>query len=210
MRDYGPLGRKYPVRPGEIWRAGRHVFLCGSMFNLEPPLRPSLVYDDPPWDQGLYKSFHTHAGLPAPTHPWTDLYLRIVQLAAGAPCFIEGSGAQRETVAKLLDGQGKVYAWWPIWSAFRRTCVLHYIGPALPRNLDLSFMEDPDTPGAVMQRYPQGIVLDPCCGLGFTSRAAEGAAWDSINFELHPRRMSRAMAQLKIPAERVIKEGSTP
>lgn len=207
MQDYGPLGRKYPVRPGQMWRAGRHVFLCGSMFNLEPPLQPTLVYADPPWDQGLYKSFHTHAGLPAPSHHWTDLYRRIVELAAGAPCFIEGSHAQHEAVAEILDSQGEVYAAWPIWSAFKRECVLHYVGPPLPRNLDVSWMRDPETPGAIMRRYPTGIVLDPCCGLGFTSRGAEASAWDSINFELHPRRMSRAMAQLKIRPEQVVTEG---
>jgi hypothetical protein len=211
VKDYGPLGGAYPVEPGQVWRAQGHLFLCGSMFNLEPPERPTLVYADPPWDQGLYKSFHTHAGLAAPSHDWTDLYRRIAELAAGAPCFIEGSHAQHETVASLLDGQGETYAAWPIESAFKRGCVLHYCGPTLPRHLpDLAGVPDYETPGLIMGAYPPGIVLDPCCGLGFTSRAAKRGGWHSINFELHPRRMSRAMAQLKIEPHQVVSEGTIP
>jgi hypothetical protein len=113
-------------------------------------------------------------------------------------------------VAALLDGQGETYAAWPIWSSFKRGCVLHYCGPPLPAVLDLSAMTDYETPLAIMSTFAPGIVLDPCCGLGITSRAAKRAGWHSINFELHPRRMSRAMAQLKIEPHQVVSEGTIP
>ena len=201
MKDYGPLGRKFPVERGQTWRAGRHVFLCGSMFTLDPVVRPTLVYADPPWDQGLYRTFHTHAGLPDPSHPWTDLYRRILQLADGGPCFIEGSVAQEAAVAAIMDGW-EFYASWPVRSQFRRWCVLHYSGPALPAGLPgLAGLRDDATVAAILRAYPPGVVLDPCCGLGITSRAAEAAGWASVNMELHPRRMSRAMARLPVPAE---------
>jgi hypothetical protein len=198
MQDYGPLGRKYPVEPGQVWRAGRHLFMCGSMFDLEPPRPPNLVYSDPPWHQAQWKTFHTHAGLPEPDRPWTDLYLRSLELAAGAPCFMEGSHDKHEEVAALCEDRGEVYAAWPINSTFHRGCVLHYCGPALPVAFpDLAGVTDDKTPRLIMEALGRGLVLDPCCGLGFTSRAAEAAGWASENFELHPRRMSRAMANLK-------------
>jgi hypothetical protein len=195
VKDYGPLGRKYPVRDGETWQAGRHLFLCGSMFGLAAPAPPSLVYADPPWDQGLYRTFHTHAGLPDPRRSWTDLYRRILALAEGAPCFIEGSTAQADTVADLMD-DAECYAAWPVRSQFHRWCVLHYSGPPLPPMPDLTGLRDDETVAAILGAYPAGTVLDPCCGLGITSRAAEAAGWASVNFELHPQRMSRAMARL--------------
>jgi hypothetical protein len=206
VKDYGPLGRRYPVQAGQTWQAGEHLFVCGSMFGLPTP-RPSLVYADPPWDQGLYKTFHTHAGLAQPSRPWTDLYQRIVFLSAGAPCFIEGSTAQEQEAAAVLDGIGgaECYAVWTIRSQFRRWCVLHYTGPPLPAELpDLTGMRDDQTVAAVLGTYAPGLVLDPCCGLGITSRAAQAAGWRSVNYELHPRRMSRAMAQLGPPAAELV------
>lgn len=195
MKDYGPLGRVYPVERGQTWVTGRHTFMCGSMFTLPGPA-PDLVYADPPWDQGLYKTFHTHAGLPDPSHDWTDLYLRITELAAGAPCFIEGSEAQDDRVADLL-ADGQAYASWRVRSQFRRWCILHYTGPPLPGGLELDGFRDDETVAAILAAYDRpGVVLDPCAGLGITSRAAERAGWWSVNFELHPRRMSRAMARL--------------
>jgi hypothetical protein len=215
VKDYGPLGRRYPVQTGQTWRVGRHLFVCGSMFALPTP-RPSLVYADPPWDQGLYKTFHTHAGLAEPSRPWTDLYRRIVFLASGAPCFIEGSTAQEPEVASILDGidGAECYAAWPVRSQFRRWCVLHYSGPPLPAGLpDLAGLRDDETVAAILAAWPLttgvplaqagGLVLDPCCGLGITSRAAERHGWRSVNYELHPQRMSRAMAQLPAAAELV-------
>lgn len=204
--DYGEEGRKYPVKPGETWLAGRHVFTCGSMFGrvLMPPGVPYVVYADPPWTQGLMHGFYTKAGLRQPETSWLDVYRRIVELSRGGPCFMEGGRRQAAEVAGVC--RGKVYESWNITYYHRRSNagILHYCGPELPAGLDLEGLDDDDTPGAVLAAYPgPAVVLDPCCGRGLTSRAAEQAGWTSVNLELHPARMSAALARLGLPAERV-------
>jgi hypothetical protein len=196
--DYGAEGAAYPVQPGEQWRIGDHLFICGSLFDVQPPKVPYLVYADPPWNQGNLTSFHTKAGLPRPAHSWLDVYRRIIELAQGAPCFIEGGQKQAQDVADICLGE-PAYRSWPITYYGKHPAVLHYCGsPYLPPGLDLAGLDDDDTPKMVLASYPpwEADVLDPCAGRGVTSRAAQAAGWPSVNIELHPRRISAALARL--------------
>jgi hypothetical protein len=195
--EYGAEGAAYPVQPGEQWQVGDHLFICGSLFEVGLPQKPYLVYADPPWNQGNLSSFHTKAGLPRPAHTWLDVYRRIIELAAGAPCFIEGGRAQAEQVADICLGE-PCYAAWPITYYRKHPAVLHYCGPNLDPMMDLAGLDDDDTPKMVFASYPAGEadVLDPCSGRGVTSRAAQAAGWPSVNIELHPRRISAALARL--------------
>jgi hypothetical protein len=195
--DYGEEGLAYPVEEGQQWRIGDHLFICGSMFDIELPAKPYLVYSDPPWNQGNLASFHTKAGLPRPEHTWLDVYRRIIELAAGAPCFMEGGRQQAPHIADICLGE-PFYVMWPITYYRKHPAVLHYCGPPLDPMVDLAGLDDDDTPGRVMAAYPpwEADVLDPCAGRGTTSRAAQAAGWPSVNIELHPRRISAALARL--------------
>jgi hypothetical protein len=195
---YGAEGQKYPVQPGERWRCGPHTFICGSVFDPHQPVSAAgVVYSDPPWNQGNLASFRTKAGLSRPDHTWLDVYARIVALAGGRPCFIEGgereAGQVQAVVAAGLE-PGQVCRRWPVTYYGRHPAVLHYGGPDV--ELDPSGLDDDDTPLYVLGRFPRGTVADPCAGRGLTSRAAEQAGWVSVNVELHPARMSAALARM--------------
>lgn len=195
---YGNEGSAYPVQPGETWRCGAHTFACGSLMEAVSLGPATLVYADPPWNQGNLTSFATKAGLARPEHSWLDVYAQIVGLAGRRPCFIEGGRAEAGQVQAALHfrraGAEEVRQW-PVSYYRRHPAVLHYIGPPLA-GLDPSGLDDDDTPGYVLSRFPRGVVADPCSGRGLTSRAAEEAGWPSVNIEQHPSRMSAALARL--------------
>ena len=193
--DYGPEGRAYPVERGQAWSCGSHLFVCASAFQVNHPRPPFLVYSDPPWNQGNLASFHTKAGLTPPGFTWLDLYRRVIWLAAGGPCFIEGGNRQADAVAAECAGRG-IYRQWPITYYRRQPAVLHYCGPELPDGLDPTRVDDDFTPGLVLNAYERATVLDPCAGRGVTSRAAQLAGWASVNVEIHPRRLSAALARM--------------
>ena len=207
--DYGEEGREYPVQRGETWQAGQHVFTCGSMFGqvLMPPRLPYLVYADPPWTQSLLTGFYTKAGLPKPAYDWLDIYRRVVALAGDgqSPCFMEGGARQGQEVAKVC--RGAVYESWltTYYHRSKNRGPLHYCGPAYPEGLDVLHGRDSDDlPGLVMAAYPgPAVVLDPCAGRGGTAVAAEKLGWASVNYELHPNRMSAALVRVGQPARRV-------
>jgi hypothetical protein len=195
---YGAEGAAYPVEPGQTWACGEQRFTCGSLFDYRPDRPPYLVYADPPWNQGNLASFHTKAGLDRPAHTWLDVYRRIIELAQGAPCFIEGGQRQAEQVGALCLA-APVYRCWPITYYGRHPAVLHYCGPSLlPPGLELAGLDDDDTPKMILAAYPpwEADVLDPCAGRGTTSRAAAAMGWSSVNIEIHPRRMSAALFRL--------------
>jgi hypothetical protein len=196
--DYGAEGRAIPVQTGDIWRVGSHVFMCGSMFDLDlgrlpADFKPSVVYADPPWGAALLHGFYTKAGLERPPFGWLDLYRRVLAMAGGLPCFMESGWAQAPEIAPLCYG---LYSCWHITYDRKAKACLHYCGPELPEGLDLTGLDDSVTPAAVLAAYPPGVVLDPCAGRGFTSRAAQQAGWVSVNVELHPARVSAAMTRL--------------
>jgi hypothetical protein len=196
--DYGPDGRAVPVGEGELWAVGPHRYRCGSM--MDPAVQgfadeATIVYADPPWNAGNLSSFYTKARKLKPAFSYLDVYARVLELAGDRPCFIEGGLREERAVRDLIDAA--YYARFEITYFRKLPCVLHYAGPTrLPGWFDPSGLDDLDTPVAVMQLYETGVVLDPCCGQGLTSRCAAEAGWRSINNELHRNRMSSALAQM--------------
>jgi len=194
--DYGDEGRRFPVIPGDVWTVdGDHWFGCGDVLDFHLPTEQpyTLVYTDPPWQQGNVNAFRTKAGLPKATHSWLDLYRRIVEVAGGLPCWIEGGVRQGEQVQAILPGPAR--AAFPITYYRKHQCLLHYTGPEPPR-CDPSGVDDEHTPAYVLRNYPIGVVLDLCAGRGLTARAAYKLGWQSFNVELHPQRVSAALARL--------------
>jgi hypothetical protein len=190
---YGAEGAAYPVRPGQTWECGRHVFTCSSLFRVPGLGAATVIYADPPWNQGNLASFRTKAGLKSDSHDWLDVYRRIAEIAGQRPVFLEGGCRQAAAVQAVLSGPQ--VRQWPISYYRYHPAVLHYAGPDL-NGLDPSGLDDDDVPGYILTRLPAGIVGDPCAGRGVTSRAAEAAGWSSVNVELHPNRVSAALARM--------------
>lgn len=216
---YGEEGARYPVRIGEVWRCGEHLFACSDLMasKLFDELiaeqsqrgRPArLVYVDPPWGQANLNSFQTKAGLERASYDWTDLYRRIADLGhlRGIPLWMEGGVREKRTGAPIpaaIEGPGTFTAYWELVYYRRHPMGLYYsakmpppsslLGPDSP----LNGVDDDYSPGIVMRAYgPSGVVLDPCAGRGVTSRQAQGAGWVSINNELNPPRVSAALTRM--------------
>lgn len=69
MWNYGDAGDRIPVRVGDVWRAGQHLFACGDLLDgiaerlfAHAGRLPDHVYCDPPWTKGNMSSFFTKAG----------------------------------------------------------------------------------------------------------------------------------------------------
>ena len=203
---YGEDGKAFEVQPGDTWTVGPHRFRNGSMMDAavdDLADEVSLVYADPPWNQGNLSSFYTKARLAKPTEfKWIDIYRRILELAGSRPCFVEGGLHEEEAVRALVVQPH--YRRWEITYYRRHSCVLHYCGPEPPPpglNDYLPGRDDEHTPLLVMRAYGANrdlkrLVLDPCGGCGLTSRSADSAGWRSVSNELHPNRMSVALARL--------------
>lgn len=191
--DYGEEGLRYPVNPGETWALLKHTFACRSLLDGGIRLDVDLVYTDPPWQQGNVNAFRTKAGLPHADHHWLDLYRRVVELAAGAPLWLEGGRKQAAQVRTVLPGP--IIATFDITYYRKHPCVLHYSGP-VPPPCDPTGLDDEHTPGFVLSSYPAGVVADLCAGRGLTSRCAHRRGWRSINVELNPKRTSAALSRL--------------
>lgn len=215
---YGEEGEAFPVRPGEVWACGGHLFCCSDlmasgrferMFNAHPQ-RATLVYCDPPWGQSLVNSFRTKAGLGRAGYRWEELYQRIAQIghSRGLPVWVEGSRPDSRDGQKIPSAIGS-FAGAPagvhsvcvgVTYYRKHLCGLYYCGPGeVPAGLlhKLAGKDDEDTPGIVMASYgSSGLVIDPCAGQGATAREAQRQGWLSINNELHPNRMSCALVRM--------------
>lgn len=198
---YGHEGTRFPVEVGSTWRVGGHLAGCGDLMAggqevlagllaLSGP--PTLLYTDPPWQQGNLNSFRTKAGLAKAPYHYLDLYRRILS-AAPVPAWVESGVREREQVAAVLPGP--VTACFPVTYYRKHPSLLHYSGPT-PPPVDPTGLDDDYTPGRALSGYPAGIVLDPCAGRGLTALSAERAGWRSVNLELSPYRTSVLLSRL--------------
>jgi hypothetical protein len=201
------------VSVGSVWRVGGHTYACSDLQSsqLLPRLsmgdwpgvpRPTLVYTDPPWGQGLANSFRTKAGLGRAEYDWTDIYRNIANgsRVLGIGAWFEGPSIERPDGMKIpgsiMQGHG-----------FRRYHRLAYMG-GNPSGLYYASptIEAPDfelsnnsgfaAVGEVLAHYTPGTLMDPCCGLGGIPLVAEMLGWNSVNNELNPKRMARALARM--------------
>lgn len=212
---YGKEGEAFPVQAGQIWRVGRHTFVCSDLktdgtlrkhLNSPSTPNPTLLYCDPPWGQALLNGFRTKAGLERADYRWEELYQDITAYGAerGIPVWLEASKPESRDGAKVLGTMTAAgdqrHAWNITYNVKKLPSGLYYTGrvPYPPKLLStLVNMSDKDTPGEIMRATaPSGVVLDPCAGRGVTSRQAEQNGWTSINNEMNRNRMSASLARM--------------
>ena len=206
----GAGGRSYPVEPGQVWevlsqgRTRSHIYACLDFMSDEGTVRveellrqypPTLLYCDPPWGQGLVNGFRTKAGLDKADYRWEDLYRRVIgYVGREVPIWLESGRREREQVLEILKGYDNVTVF-PATYYKRNPSLIYYAGE-VPPVVDVSGMDDGDTPGVVMSRMPHGRVFDPCAGLGGTAVHAARQGWSSLSIEMSPFRQSAGLFQL--------------
>ncbi len=204
------------VTVSSVWRCGNHVYMCSDLMapdetgyrkqltegSFPGVPRPTLVYTDPPWGQGLANGFRTKAGLGRAAYDWTEIY-RVIAVAArelGIPAWFEGPEITKPDGMKIpgviMTGPG--YRQYHRISYFGgNSCGLYYASPSVqPPAVQLYSRAGFSVPEQVLRCYPVGTLLDPCSGLGGMPLVAELLGWSSVNNELNPGRMARALARM--------------
>ena len=199
---------KYPVAAGQIWRVGNHLFLCGDLESdslLDNALRtqtPSLIYVDPPWNNGNGRSFRTKAGVDGEQGRAVDI-ATLIRLAIKPAAdnhllaFVEGGRKESAMVSKIIEDMGGVVGHiWNITYYGEKPCVVFaadFRSSPINDYPNLEGMDDELTPYAVLNHYKPELVLDTCAGRGLTARSAERLGLKSITHELSPYRMAEAI-----------------
>jgi hypothetical protein len=157
-----------------------------------------VVYSDPPWGEGNLRYWRTHAG--DATRPSWDAFVaawtRAVADATkpGAPVFVEMGLQWADEFAAALERVGIVVS--RRWTGQSRSGArllpnaLLYAGAPLRADFDPSSLNARELPRACVAEVGdfRRVVLDPCCGKGFTARAAVAAGMIFRGVELNPKR----------------------
>lgn len=197
----------YQVARGQVWAVGNHHFGCFDVVEDYAQVdayvqqmaggEVTLLYADPPWSDGQQNQFRTLNDLPPTPYPWPEIFKSVLALVPyHVPRWIVGDRYSQEAVAELADTRQR----WalPAFSTPRVIGILHYAGyTPPPPGPSYEGVKDQKLPERIMERYPQGVVLDPCAGLGITSRCAERLGWQSVSSELSPHRVSVALRKME-------------
>ncbi len=172
--------------------------MLGAVIRCMDGARADVVYSDPPWGEGNLRYWRTHAG--DATRPRWALFVAAwtASIAAvrapGAPVFVEMGLQWADEFAAALERVGIVVArrWTVQYRSGARLLpnALLYAGAPLRADFDPSSLNARELPRACVAEVarPGGIVLDPCCGKGFTARAAVAAGMIFRGVELNPKR----------------------
>jgi hypothetical protein len=206
---YGKDGAAHPIRPGQIWAVGPHLFACGDLTGAAyPPTlaaliarhTPALVYADPPYNAAAARGYRTKAGLPGGPVDYPGLIRHVLAPAAtaGIPAYLEASLRNAPAVTAIMAELGGTdITVHQITYDGKHPAALTACTFGSPRRpVTLDGLDDEATPAAVLAAYRPGCVLDPVAGRGLTSRAAARHGWVSLNHDLHPARLSAAMTAL--------------
>lgn len=160
--------------------------------------RATVVYSDPPWGEGNLRYWRTAAG-DSLRPRWEDFRGQwcasvAAAIEPGAPVFVEMGERWADDFVAALAAVGIVVTrrWTVQYGHPPRPNVLLYAGPVLPAGFDPSALNGPALPRACVAAVarPGTIVLDPCCGKGYTARAAVLAGMHFRGVELNAERLA--------------------
>lgn len=217
VHTYGEKGEAYPVQDGQVWRCGAHQYVCSDLMDsttfrdwltlpdavdVSPPM-PTLMYTDPPWGQGLANGFRTRAGLGRAEYDWTEIYREVADIAEtwDIPLWAECSSIDTQIGMKVPGSigrrRGATFRGYHAITYFGgNPAGLYYAHRAPQPDLVLSDNRGFKVVEQVLELYPQGVVIDPCSGLGGVPLTAQKLGWSSVTNELAPHRVSSALSRM--------------
>ena len=199
---------------------GPHKVTCASLTSgeLDTMLageRVDILYSDPPWGDGnlaYWKTMNkkmTGADVPQVKHD--EMYDRLLELIATyvhGHVFIETGLRWGDYVIQRFLNAGMVdVASYPLRytsgsKLMENMLVCATIGTNYKREW-ITFTPSPYRGAELVRRVvgsvavPGGIVLDPCCGMGYTARAAVAAGMHFRGNELNQARLDKTIAFLQ-------------
>jgi len=197
---------------------GKHKVTCGSLISPEVDAmlageRVDILYSDPPWGDGNLAYWQTMnrkmTGAETPQVKHDELYDRIMGLVrtyVDGYVFIETGLRWKDYVIQRFLNAGLVrLASFPLTyksgsKLMENVLVSASCSLLLPH---FSFNPCPYRGAELVRRVvgsvarPGGIVLDPCCGMGYTARAAVAAGMRFRGNELNQARLDKTIAFLR-------------
>jgi len=171
--------------------------------------RARVVYSDPPWSPGNEKWWRRHAGVapPAAYDALLDAWCLCALASGASDVFVEQS-IKTEHCRLFLAAVARCRNWtlplleqWTVQygSPKRPNVLLHFGTRKLSTNPTGMSGE------AMTRRVFDGLaigdgtrlVVDPCTGLGTSSRVAHALGLDFSGTELNPKRLDRTIAWLR-------------
>ena len=202
---YGDAGDRIPVRTGDVWAVGEHIFMCGDAetnalgdFGRLLPNAPELVYVDPPWGPGNATGFRRKAAYEGKANYFQLLrsLAEFCQSCTGSVFVEMGLRWQSHLTAAMAQAGGSRRNVWETTYYRRSPATLHrYTFTQDPGwGLDLSGMDDEVLPAYVLGALTgEMLVVDPMMGQGLVAVEAIRAGHLFYGFELHPRRTAVAI-----------------
>jgi hypothetical protein len=172
-----------------------------------------IVYSDPPWGEGNLRYWRTQAS--DPTRPvWSEFVETWTTSVSAAlrrdgALFVEMGLRWEAGFARALEAVGRPlrYRWETQYKAGKKLLpvALLYSGPELRGDFNPVPLRGAALPKACVHEAARamgllglppvlrGSVLDPCCGKGYTARAAVAAGLHFRGIELNPKRAAVTM-----------------
>ena len=215
--QYSGKHADYPVRPGDVWKVDRHLFVCSDAEQDQQPWTRAgvrtesvtFVYADPPYSAGIARSYRRKAGIDGGTSAPVDfpvLIGRFVSAArlAGTVAYLEAGVKTVDQVADACTHVGaKITGRWNItFYGKQPACLIaaDFRPDPAADHPDFEGADDEHTPAIAIahwaKTHPNGTVLDPCSGRGLTSRSADAGGYRSVNLELSQYRIAEALHRL--------------
>lgn len=166
-----------------------------------------VVYTDPPWSPGNEKWWRRYADESVP-RDYQDLLGGIVEtISSVAPSRVFVEQSVNDAHRKLFKGAAGRCSCWGLalmaqWTAYygnpARPYVLMHYGRS-PVGCDPSGLRGEATTRTVFDALglePSSWVVDPCTGLGMSSRMADRSGCNFAGTELNPKRLDRTIGWL--------------
>jgi len=175
--------------------------------------KASILYVDPPWGEGNMKFWTTlmkkQTGVSVEPIPFTALIDSILRLALSythGMVFIETGLKWEAQIADAMRaaGLGGVRSHHLVYrsGSVMKPCV--FLSGATPSSNHSGYAPHPSLSGAalvddVVQHHavPEGILLDPCCGMGYSARAATNNGMRFFGNELNASRLAKTIKILE-------------
>jgi len=188
------------VAVGDVQRGAVREFMRGA--------RAAIVYSDPPWGEGNLRYWRTHAK-DTSRPSWAEFVAEWTSAVSAAlipegALFVEMGLRWADDFAESLATNGRpvVARWVTQYKAGSKLLpvALLYSGPTLRAEFDPTPLRGPTLPRECVREAAsamrldalpsefRGAVFDPCCGKGYTARAAVASGMMFRGIELDPRR----------------------
>ena len=206
------LWERYPVQPGETWRVGDALFLCGDI--VESAIAQQLTdmlgterfiaYSNPPWLPGASAGFRDAVRLLECDFEdfvvaWANLvmdadaiYLQTTPTLASDENLYYGTLAVCSQVAQQ--------AWHLVYSDDQAALLVRFspadaeqTAPTFPGLEGIGFLQ---APSLILSTYAPTLIFDPHMNIGFSAlaRAAVNNGHRYIGCDVRPRYMAAALA----------------